>query len=55
MLRPFVILAEEVYGSLVNDSNGGNPQILERNLSHYLIFHYESHMDWPQIEARIPR
>jgi len=55
MLRPFVLQAEDVYGSLVNDSNKVNLKILERNLSHCHIFHYEYHMDWPHIEARIPR
>ena len=55
MLRPFVLLDEEVYGSLANDSNRGNPKILEINPSQCHIFPYKSHMDWPQFEARFPR
>jgi hypothetical protein len=55
MIRQFVLLNEDVYGLLVNDSNKGSPKFLERNLSQCHIFHYKSHMDWLQIEVRIPR
>jgi hypothetical protein len=35
--------------------NRVKPKFLERNLSQCHIFHYNSHKDCPQIEARISR
>jgi len=38
MICPFVLLNEDVYESLVNDSHRESPKFLDRNLSQCYIF-----------------